>query len=101
MMKSIAWALMGAVIVGGAANAHAAKKLQKPAKRTPEMIFQALDANKDGKIEIKEYLKLAKGKSEIDMATKRFKKMDANEDGSVDLAEFKNATNPPKKPKKK
>jgi Ca2+-binding EF-hand superfamily protein len=55
--------------------------------------FTELDANRDGKIELDEYLNFALAKEKLRL-TKRFEAVDANKDGSVEFEEFVAATEP-------
>lgn len=67
------------------------KNQQKPQRPTIEELLKEMDANKDGKLSLKE----VKGPLKDD-----FKKIDANEDGFLTKEELEKAPKPSKKPKK-
>jgi len=71
--------------------------------KSPEVRFKQMDRNDDGKITFDEYKGRKKGPEEIEAAEQRFKKIDKDGDKKLTLEEFKAALKKraPKKPAKK
>jgi hypothetical protein len=94
-MKYIVCFVVGIALMFGAGLAVAAD-----AKKAPADAFTAMDADKDGKISLKEF---QTGKKDAAQAEKEFKGMDKNGDGSLSKDELTAAKKPdhPKPAEKK
>jgi EF hand len=86
-MKYIVCFVVGIALMFGGGLAMAAD-----AKKAPADAFTAMDADKDGKISLKEF---QAGKKDAAQAEKEFKALDKNGDGALAKEEF---TAPAKKP---
>lgn len=85
-MKYIVCFVVGIALMFGAGLAVAAD-----AKKAPADVFTAMDADKDGKISLKEFVA---GKKDAAKAEKKFKALDKNGDGSLSKDELAPAKKP-------
>ena len=84
-MRSTLYALAALMV----ASAGFAQDLDKQADELVSVQFGIFDANRDGKLTLKEMQSRARTPEEADRAAEKFKLMDANQDGYVTKQELK------------
>ena len=85
MRKLLSWAVLSALVVGGAALPLLAA--DKPAPDLDAQ-FKKMDANSDAKLTVEEFVGKRTG-DKAETAKKAFDRLDKNSDKSLSLEEFK------------
>lgn len=93
-MKRLVFSLAAVAILGGS-FAQAEDKEEPKKKPDPEKVFARLDADKDGKLSLAEFVGKKEGEKKT-QAEKAFGRKDKDSDGSLTKEEF---LAPPKKKK--